>query len=167
MRGRKLIVDWKHTAEQLYTRYQQERDIHIAKRLQALMLLRRGTPIRQVASIVGVSRMSLHNWLTWYRAGGLDELTRRTRGGKRVSPRPLLTQAQQECLVQHASTHGFRTIREAVAWCREALGVVLSERQIRRLFRQLGFRRKAPRPIATGADAAVQAQWKKGGSARR
>ena len=81
MRGRKLTVDWKHTAEELHARYKQERNIHIAKRLQALFLLRCGTPTRQVALIVGVSRMSIHKWLTGSRTGGLHALTRRTRGG--------------------------------------------------------------------------------------
>ena len=61
MSGRKLTVDWKHTAEELYARYKHERNRHIAKRLQALFLLRRGTPTRQVALIVGVSRMFIHN----------------------------------------------------------------------------------------------------------
>ena len=60
MRGRKLIVDWKHTAEELYARNKHERNLHIAKRLQALTRLRRGTLTRQVALIVGVSRMSIH-----------------------------------------------------------------------------------------------------------
>jgi len=46
MRGRKLAVDEKHTAEKLYARDKHERNLHIAKRLQALVLLRRGTPIR-------------------------------------------------------------------------------------------------------------------------
>jgi len=46
MLGRKLAVDWKHTAEELYARDKHERNRHIAKRLQALVLLRRGTPIR-------------------------------------------------------------------------------------------------------------------------
>jgi len=81
MRGRKLTVDWKHTAEELHASYKQERNIHIAKRLQALFLLRRGIPTRQVALIVGVSRMSIHKWLTGSRTGGLHALTRRTRGG--------------------------------------------------------------------------------------
>lgn len=75
--------------------------------------------------------------------------------------RPLLTPEQQARLVQHAATQGFRTIREAVVWSQEALGVVLSEQQMRRLFRQLGFKRKVPRPLAVGADTALQAQWLK------
>jgi len=167
MRGRKLTVDWKHTAEELYARYKQERNLHIAKRLQALFLLRRGIPTRQVALIVGVSRMSIHKWLTWYRTGGLDELTRRTRGGNRATPRSQLTPDQQARLIQHAATQGFRTLREAVVWCREVLGVGLSEPQMRRLFHRLGVRRKVPRSMAVRADAALQAQWKQGGLARR
>ena len=70
-------------------------------------------------------------------------------------------------LVHHDATQGFRPIREAVVWSQRELGVGLSESQMRRLFRRLGFRRKVPRPMAVGADAAVQAQWKKGGLARR
>jgi len=164
-RGRKLTVDEKHTAEAPHAHYKQERNLHIAKRLQALCLLRRGTPTRQVARIVGVSRMSIHKWLTWYRTGGLDELTRRTRRGNRATPRSRLTPDQQARLIQHASTQGFRTLREAVVWCREALSVALSERPMGRFFHRLGFRRKIPRPMAVRADAALQAQC--GGFARR
>jgi transposase len=139
----------------------------IAKRLQALALLRRGTPTRQVARIVGVSRMSIHKWRTWYRTGGLDALTRRTRGGNRATPRSPLTPDQQAQRIPHAATQGFRTLREAAAWCREALGVELSERPMQRLFHRLGVRRKIPRPMAARADAALQAQGKQGGFARR
>jgi hypothetical protein len=115
MHERKLKVDWKRTADELHARYRQERNVHIAKRLQALTLLRRGTAIRQVAHIVGVSRMSIHKWLTWSRTGGLDELTRRTRGGNRIPVRPLLTPDQQAQLIQHAATQAFA--RSARQWC--------------------------------------------------
>jgi len=81
--------------------------------------------------------------------------------------RSRLTPDQQAQLLQHAATQGFRTLCEAAAWCRETLGVELSERQVQRLFHRLGFRRKIPRPMAVRADAALQAQWKKGGFARR
>jgi transposase len=160
-------VDWKHTAEELYAHDNNTPNTQIARRFQALALLRRGTPTRQVALIVGVSRMSIHKWRTGSRTGGLDELTRRTRGGNRIPVRPLLTPNQQAQRIQHAATQGFRTLREAVAWCRETLGVELSERQVQRLFHRLGVRRKVPRPMAVRADAALQAQWKKGGFARR
>jgi transposase len=160
-------VDEKHTDEELYTRYKHEHNLHIAKRLQALTRLRRGTPTRQVARIVGVSRMSIHKWRTGSRTGGRDELTRRTREGNRIPVRPLLTPDQQAQRIPHAATQGFRTLREAAAWCREALGVELSERPMRRVVEQLEFTRKVPRPMAVRADAALQAQGKQGGFTRR
>jgi transposase len=133
-------VDEKHTAKELYARDKHERNRHIAKRLQALVLLRRGTPTRQVARIVGVSRMSIHKWRTGSRTGGLNKITRRTRGGNRIPVRPRLTPDQQAQRIPHAATQGFRTLREAAAWCREALGAELSERPMQRLFHRLGVR---------------------------
>ena len=64
MRGRKLIVDWIHTAEVLHARYKQERNTHIAKRLQALFLLRRvprstGCPANTRRSLVIRSNSAL------------------------------------------------------------------------------------------------------------
>jgi transposase len=97
----------------------------------------------------------------------LHPLTRRTRGGNRATPRSPLTPDQQAQRIPHATTQGFRTLREAAAWCREALGVELSERQVQRLFHRLGVRRKVPRPMAVRADAALPAQGKQGGFARR
>ena len=88
--------------------------------------------------------MSIHKWRTGYRTGGLDELTRRTRGGNRIPVRPRLTPNQQAQRIPHAATQGFRTLREAAAWCREALGVELSERPMRRVLEQLGFKLGVP-----------------------
>jgi transposase len=167
MSGRKLTVDWKHTAEELYAHDNNTPDTQIARCFQALALLQRGRTLKETAEIVGVSTRTVQKWLTGYRTGGLDELTRRTRGGNRATPRSPLTPDQQAQLLQHAATQGFRTLREAVAWCREALGVELSERPMRRVFEQLGFKRKVSRPMAVRADAALQAQWKQGGFARR
>jgi transposase len=168
MSGRKLTVDEKHTAEELYAYDNNTPNTQIARRFQALALLQRGRTLKETAAIVGVSIRAVQKWLTWYRTGGLDDtITRRTRGGNRIPVRPLLTPDQQAQRIQHATTQGFRTLREAVAWCREALGVELSERPMRRVFEQLGFKRKVPRPMAVRADAALQAQGKQGGLARR
>ena len=102
--------------------------------------------------------MSIPKWLTGYPTGGPDALTRRTPRDTQTAPRAQLNPDQQARLIQHASTQGFRTIREAVAWCCEALGVGLSERPMRRLFEPLGFKRQVPRPMAVRANAALQAQ---------
>jgi transposase len=167
MSGRKLTVDEKHTAEELYAHYNNTPNTQIARRFQALALLQRGRTLKETAAIVGVSIRAVQKWLTGSRTGGLNTITRRTRGGNRIPVRPRLTPDQQAQRIQHAATQGFRTLREAAAWCREALGVELSERPMRRVVEQLGFKRKVSRPMAVRADAALQAQWKKGGLARR
>ena len=92
---------------------------------------------KETAAIVGVCIRTIQKWLTGSRTGGLDELTRRTRGGNRATPRSPLTPDQQAQRIPHAATQGFRTLREAAAWCREALGVELSERPMRRVVEQL------------------------------
>jgi len=55
MSGRKLTVDWKHTAEELYAHYNNTPNTQIARRFQALALLRRGRTLKETAAIVGVS----------------------------------------------------------------------------------------------------------------
>jgi len=127
MSGRKLQVDWKHTAEELYARYKNKPNTHIARRFQALALLRRGKPLQETAAIVSVSPRTVQKWLAWYRTDGVNALAHRRRGGNRKPVRPLLTPTQQAQLVHHATTQGFRTLREAVVWdsagCHRARGV--------------------------------------------
>jgi transposase len=57
----------------------------------------------------------------------------------------------------------FRTIGEAVAWCRRELAVEVSYKKLYDWFRRWGYRKKAPRPMAAKADAQAQEAWKKGG----
>ena len=122
MRGRKLIVDWKHTAEELYARYKNKPNTHIARRFQALALLRRGKPLQETAAIVSVSPRTVQKWLAWYRTDGVNALAHRRRGGNRKPVRPLLTPTQQAQLVHHATTQGFRpSVRR---WCGIARGVI-------------------------------------------
>lgn len=49
----------------------------------------------------------------------------------------------------------------------ENLGVPLGVRQCQRVFHQLGFRRRKPRPVLAGGDPEAQAQYKKTPAARR
>ena len=69
-------VDWQETADALHARYRVERDPHVRMRLHALWLLRAGSrTIDDVAAVVGVNPSSVKSWLTWYRHGGLVEVT--------------------------------------------------------------------------------------------
>ena len=62
MSGRKLTVDWKHTAEELYAHYNNTPNTQIARRFQALALLRRGRTLKETAEIVGVSMRTVQSF---------------------------------------------------------------------------------------------------------
>jgi transposase len=167
MGGRGFSVAWGHTAEEVLARYRAEREGRLARRWQALWLLRRGRSMHAAAATVGVAYRTVQEWVGWYRAGGLGEVARRRHGGlRRVIVEPL-TPEQQAALVRRASTEGFATVKAAVVWAAEALGVRLTEHQMARQFRRLGLRSKVPRPISDRADPTAQAAWKKGASPPR
>jgi transposase len=167
MAGRRLVVVWAHTAEELLARYRAERDGRLARRWQALWLLRQGRPMQQVAATVGVAYRTIQEWVGWYRAGGLEEVAGRRHGGLRRTIVEPVTPAQAQALVDRASTAGFATVKAAAAWAAEALGVRLTEHQMARQFRRLGLRSKVPRPSSDRAEPATQGAWKKGASRRR
>ena len=137
------------------------------RRWQALWLLRRGRSMQETAATVGVAYRTVQEWVGWYRAGGLDEVARRQRGGLRRTIVEPLSPEQQAALLGRAGAVGFATVRSAVAWAAEELGARLTEHQMARQFRRLGLRSKVPRPISDRADPAAQLAWKKGGSRRR
>ena len=56
--ARPLKIAWKHPAEVFYQLYKQELDARIAKRWQALWMLRRGERLKRVKELVGVAHVS-------------------------------------------------------------------------------------------------------------
>jgi hypothetical protein len=109
-----------------------------------------------------VGHRTVQEWVGWYRGGGPDEVARRRHGGLRWTILEPLTPEQEADLRARASTAGFATVKAAVAWAAEALGVRLTEHRMARQFRRLRLRSKVPRPISDRAGRATQAVWKKG-----
>jgi transposase len=167
MAGRKFVVAWRHGAEELRGRYRSERDPQLARRWQALWLLREGRALAEVAALVGVAYRTVQEWVGWHRAGGPDEVARHRLGGLRRRIVPPLTPAQEAALLERASTAGFATRQLALAWLDERFGVRLTLRQLERVFAKRRLRLKVPRPISDRADPAAQAAWKGGASPRR
>lgn len=149
MAGRRLALQWHETAEELLARHRAARNLHLARRLQALYLLRQGWRSGETAAVVVASTRSVGKWLAGYRQGGLAELLGHQRGG----PRPCWgarDPQQLASLRERAAAVGFRTVQEAVEWAAQALGVKLSLHQMGRLFQRLGLRRRVLRPLAGG-----------------
>ncbi len=164
MVGRPFLVEWQDEEGGLYHRYRKEKDRHLGQRWQALWLLRQGRHLEEVATLVGVHYRTVQEWVKWYREGGLEEVARHQVGGPRRKRQLLLTRVQEEALLKRAREVGFATVSSAVVWAWEELGVSLTMRQMRRVFQELGLRRKVPRPVSTKASGQAQEAWKKGGS---
>ena len=162
--ARKTAMVWAEadTAEALHARYRAEPVAEVRTRLHALWRLRLGEGPTAVAAGVGVSRNAVQTWLRWYRAGGLEAVCRRRKGGH-GSP-SYLTPEQQALLVAEAAQGVFATAQAVRDWLEERFGVVYAVGSLYTLLPRLGIRLKRPRPRHTQADPQAQETWKKGGS---
>src|SRR5947208_1063099 len=102
MRGRHVVVEWQHTADELRERWERERVPAVHKRLHGLWLLRTGHRVGQVADVLGVHYRSVQEWLAWYRQEGLAPVLQRRRGGGRGQPSRLSAAEVTELVAETA-----------------------------------------------------------------
>lgn len=134
-------------------------------RLHAVLLVAQGMSCPNVAELLGDSPRSVVNWVQRFEETGLAGLSEGERSG-----RPSRLSATQLAKVQSAlrasptkvglSTHMWDgpTLSE---YLKREMGVKLQVRQCQRLFRQLGFRLRKPRPQVAKADPFLQTAHKK------
>jgi len=152
------------TAAALKARYRGATRADQRLRLQGLWLLREGRSVDEVAAAVGVHRRTVDRWVAWYRTGGLGGVLVHRQGGH-GQPRKLT--AEQEARVgAEVATGRFRTAAEIGTWIAAAFGVSFRPGGRAHLLARLRAAPKVPRPRHEKADAAAQAAWKKGASAR-
>lgn len=134
-------------------------------RLHGVLLVAQGMTCPEVAEVLGDAPRTVVNWVQRFEIQGLAGLSEGERSGRpsRLHPKQL---AQVEAaLRQSPMKFGLPTqmwdgptLSEFLA---RQLGVRLKVRQCQRLFRQLGFRLRKPRPQVAQADPALQAAHKK------
>ncbi|GAK50669.1 hypothetical protein U14_01902 [Candidatus Moduliflexus flocculans] len=79
--GRRWYCDWQHSEQELFQVYHHATNGRLLPRLQALWQLRRGRSLAEVATLIGDTYRTVQTWVTWYRQGGLAEVTRHRQGG--------------------------------------------------------------------------------------
>jgi transposase len=134
-------------------------------RLHGVLLVAQGMTCPQVAELLGDAPRSVEYWVRRFEQSGLAGLREGERSGR---PRRLDEEQLRE--IDGALR---RTPREAglsgnlwdgktlAAWIAQRYGIELGVRQCQRLFRQLGFRLRKPRPAIAQADPARQKEHKK------
>jgi transposase len=137
-------------------------------RLHGVLLVAQGMTCPQVADLLGDSPRAVVNWLQRFEAQGFGGLCEGDRPGRpsRLDERQM---ARVEAALR-ASPKDFGLATQMwdgptlSAFLRRDLGVTLKVRQCQRLFRQLGFRLRKPRPQVAQADPELQRAHKKASS---
>jgi transposase len=134
-------------------------------RLHGVLLVAQGMTCPKVAELLGDSPRTVVNWVQRFEIDGLAGLSEGLRSGRpsRLNDRQL---TKVEVALRAAPTQvGLATEMwdgpTLSEYLRREHGVQLKARQCQRLFRQLGFRLRKPRPQVAKADPELQATHKK------
>jgi len=134
-------------------------------RLHGVLLVAQGMTCPEVARVLGDSPRTVQYWLRRFEEEGLAGLAEADRPGR---PRSL-TEAQLvkigEALRDVPAAHGLAGNlwdgKLLSAFIGARFDIDLGVRQCQRLFRQLGFRLRKPRPMIAHADPELQQAFKK------
>jgi transposase len=140
-------------------------------RLHGVLLVAQGMSCRKVAEALGDSPRMVQYWVHRFEEGGFGSLSDGERTGRPARLSPKDREKVETALRRSPANYGL----PAQLWdgpllsafLQQQLGVTLKVRQCQRLFRQLGFRLRKPRPQVAQADPLLQAAVKKTPRARR
>jgi|SRR5215831_374086 len=134
-------------------------------RLHGILLVAQGLSGRKVAELLGDAPRTVQYWVKRFEQDGLAGLIDQERPG-----RPAVLNQQQleeidQALRQTPRAHGLGENlwdgKTLSAFIEKRYRLPLGIRQCQRLFRQLGFRLRKPRPAIAHADPVLQKQHKK------
>ncbi len=141
------------------------RDADAARRMLALALVLDGHNRTEAASLCGMDRQTLRDWVHRYNELGLAGLSSRIPAG----PKPRLTRTQEAEVAAMVRAGPSLAEHGVVRWRRVDLsrvietrfGVHLAERSVGDMLHRLGFRRLSARPRHIRHDADAQETHKK------
>ena len=114
-------------------------DPQVQRKMEVLWLLHHGETHERIATLAGISRSSVHRYLTDYLEGGLDLIRRCPHKGS-VSQ----LDAQQASLEEYFDKHPPHTVKEAQQVIEQRTGIRRGLTQVRRFLKRLGLKpRKA------------------------
>lgn len=134
-------------------------------RLHAVLLVAKGLSCPEVANLFGEARHSIVNWVQRFEADGFAGLSDKPHPGRpgRLTQQQLdhIASVLRGSPAQFGLSVSLWDGKSLSTYIRNRFDLDLSVRQSQRLFRQLGFRLRRPRPILSGADPDKQEAFKK------
>ena len=146
-------------------------DARYDHRLHGVLLVAQGMSCRKAAVALGDAPRTVEYWVHRFEQDGFAGLSDGEREGRPARLSAKQRAQLEEVLRRSPADYGL----PAQLWdgpllsmfLKKEFGAILRVRQCQRLFRQLGFRLRKPRPEVGPADAAAQAAVKKTPNARR
>jgi transposase len=134
-------------------------------RLHGLLLIAQGVTCPKVAKMLGDSVRTVQYWVKRFEKDGLAGITEGERPGrprllteKQIAKINLALRKTPEEVGLSGNLWDGKTLS---AHIKKSYGVSLGTRQCQRMFRQLGFRLRKPRPMIAHADPELQKKHKK------
>lgn len=134
-------------------------------RLHGVLLVAQGLSCREVAGLLGDAPRTVAYWVQQFEDEGLAGLAEGERPGRprRLSREQLeeVSKALRKSPVEYGLASNLWDGKTLSAFVSIRWGITLGVRQSQRLFRQLGFRMRKPRPMIARADPEEQGEYKK------
>ena len=140
-------------------------------RLHGVLLVSNGFSCCDVAELLGQNATTIQRWVKRFNQKGFAALYEGERTGRpRTLDKKQWASLERDLRKQPRDFGYGQNLWDGKMLSHHLklrYGVSLGVRQCQRLFRQMGFRRRKPRPVIAQADPVAQAAYKKTPSARR
>jgi putative transposase len=159
--GRGIAVTrLEFSAAELRQRASQCRDGRVACRVLAIAHVLEGASRAAAASICGMERQTLRDWVHRYNADGIAGLSDARRSGRPTALSDAQMQELKDLVIAGPELVRWRCI-DLRSVIEARYEVVVHERTVGKLLRRMGLTRLQPRPYHPKKDADAQAAFKK------
>jgi transposase len=163
---RKLQV---HDNEIMQVALQQEiqrsEELRYDHRLHGVLLVSHGLSCHHVAEYLGEDPVTIQRWVHRFNRNGFGGLLDGERPGRPSRITPSQWSRLEQALRQSPRKYGYSQNlwdgKLLAHHLEKSCAIDLGVRQCQRIFRQMGFRRRKPRPLIAKADPEAQARYKK------
>lgn len=150
---------------ELQEEIRRSKDARYDHRLHAILLVAQGMSSAEVARLLGDGTRTVQMWIHRFENEGTQGLMDKPRPGRppRLKEEQLseISRALRSAPEEYGLNGYLWDGKTLSAFIEQQYGVQLGVRQCQRLFRQLGFRYRKPRPLIAGTDPEVKKEFKK------
>ncbi len=160
-----IRINEPHIAFVLQDEIRRSEEARYDHRLHAVLLVAKGMSCPKVADYLGDPERTVRYWIRRYQEDGLQGLVENERDGRpsRISQQQMqrIASALRKRPQDFGLNGGIWDGKSLAAFIRNEFGIELGVRQCQRLFKQLGFRLRKPRPMIARSNPEVQRAFKK------